>query len=249
MFKLWIKGFFLVCGLYHANAISSSLPDVISAIKPSIVGVATYQATRRPPTSLRGTGFVVGDGRSIITNNHVVNELLNKAKKEHLVILAGTGKNTKIIKAKLVKKDEIHDLALLRIETTLPQMRLASSGFIREGSSIAFTGFPIGAVLGLYPVTHRGIVSSITPSAIPSPSSGQLSVQKIKSLRNPTMVYQLDATAYPGNSGSPVFDDSTGEVVGVINKVLVKATKEDILSKPSGVTYAIPVKHVHELLR
>lgn len=249
MFKLWITGFFiLTSGMFQA-AMASSLPDVIMSIKPAIVGIGTYQATRRPPTSLRGTGFVIGDGRSIITNNHVIDELLDRAKKEHLVILAGTGRNTQVIKARLVKRDEVHDLALLQIDTILPVMELAGSDYVREGSSIAFTGFPIGAVLGLYPVTHQGIVSSVTPSAIPSPSAGQLSVKKIKSLRDPTLVYQLDATAYPGNSGSPVFDVSTGKVIGIINKVLVKTTKEDILSKPSGVTYAIPVKHVHDLLK
>ena len=32
----------------------------------------------------------------------------------------------------------------------------------REGTEIAFTGFPIGMALGLYPVTHRGIVSAIS---------------------------------------------------------------------------------------
>ncbi|MFN4063813.1 MAG: trypsin-like peptidase domain-containing protein, partial [Parazoarcus communis] len=61
-------------------------------------------------------------------------------------------------------------------------------------------------------------------------------------------VYQLDATAYPGNSGSPVFDPETGEVVGVINMVFVKGTKENILSDPSGISYAIPVEHLSNLL-
>jgi serine protease Do len=34
---------------------------------------------------------------------------------------------------------------------------------------------------------------------------------------------QLDATAYPGNSGGPVFDAASGQVLGVVNMVLVKA--------------------------
>ena len=36
-------------------------------------------------------------------------------------------------------------------------------------------------------------------------------------------VYQLDATAYPGNSGSPLLDADSGKVLGVINSVFVKA--------------------------
>jgi S1-C subfamily serine protease len=62
-------------------------------------------------------------------------------------------------------------------------------------------------------------------------------------------VFQLDATAYPGNSGSPLFDPATGEVVGIVNMVFVKGTKEAALAQPSGITYAIPSQHLLELLR
>jgi hypothetical protein len=37
-------------------------------------------------------------------------------------------------------------------------------------------------------------------------------------------------------------------VVGVINSVLVKGTKESALEKPSGITYAIPARFVKALL-
>jgi S1-C subfamily serine protease len=56
----------------------------------------------------------------------------------------------------------------------------------------------------------------------------------------------LDATAYPGNSGSPLYIPETGEVVGVINKVFVKESREAVLEKPSGITYAIPVRYVKQ---
>ncbi len=117
-----------------------------------------------------------------------------------------------------------------------------------EGSSIAFTGFPIGAVLGLYPVTHRGIISAVTPVVIPVDDAGQISIKMLKRMRDPYMVYQLDAVAYPGNSGSALYQADNGKVIGVINKVFVQETKESVISKPSGITYAIPVKYVHELL-
>jgi len=63
-----------------------------------------------------------------------------------------------------------------------------------------------------------------------------------------SLIYQLDAIAYPGNSGSPMYDPKSGEVIGVINKVLVKDTKESALSSPTGISYAIPVKYVHKLI-
>jgi S1-C subfamily serine protease len=70
----------------------------------------------------------------------------------------------------------------------------------------------------------------------------------LKKLRDPFMVYQLDATAYPGNSGSAMYDAKTGKVIGIINKVFIQESKEAVISKPSGITYAIPVKYLHELL-
>ena len=61
-------------------------------------------------------------------------------------------------------------------------------------------------------------------------------------------MYQLDATAYPGNSGSPLYDPETGVVIGVLNMVFVKSTKENVLSDPSGISYAIPVEYLQRLL-
>jgi len=45
-----------------------------------------------------------------------------------------------------------------------------------------------------------------------------------------------------------VYDPGTGEVLGVINSVLVKATKEAALENPSGITYAIPVRFLRALM-
>lgn len=62
-------------------------------------------------------------------------------------------------------------------------------------------------------------------------------------------VFQLDGTAYPGNSGSPVYDAATGEVIGIVNSVPVKATRESALTQPSGITYAIPAQGLKAVLR
>ena len=110
-------------------------------------------------------------------------------------------------------------------------------------------GFPIGGALGFSAVTHRGMISSITAIALPTANAQQLNARTIASLRSGSFdIFQLDATAYPGNSGGPMFDIETGQVLGVINMVFVKGTKESALTNPSGISYAIPSKFVAQLL-
>ena len=60
---------------------------------------------------------------------------------------------------------------------------------------------------------------------------------------------ELDGTAYPGNSGSPLYDPDDGTVYGIINSVFVQGTRENAISRPSGITYAIPGRYILEMLR
>lgn len=231
---------------------AGDLSSTIEIIKPSIVGIGTFQKTRSPSVNFMGTGFAVGDGSLIVTNAHVIPKIADIEGKESLiVIVARSGKEPEIRSAVGIAYDKEHDLALLKISgTALPAMDLGDAGTVREGQALAFTGFPIGMVLGFHPVTHRGTLSSITPVVLPARNSRQLDVKMIAQLqKSPFTVFQLDGTAYPGNSGSPVYDPETGVVYGVINMVLVKGLKESALSHPSGITYAIPVNHVRDLLR
>jgi len=238
----------LICFL-TAVTNAGDLADTVVLVKPSIVGVGTYLPTRAPQSQLYGTGFVVGDGYHVITNAHVVKLKLAIDKKEKLVVFAGTGKRVSQRDARVLVLDEAHDLALLRISgTKLPALTVTDSRQAREGQHYAFTGFPIGVILGLYPATHRGIISSITPIAAPMGDSRQLTPELIKRLKASYEIFQLDATAYPGNSGSPLYDEQTGQVIGVINSVFVKGTKEAAIENPSGISYAIPSRYVSALL-
>jgi S1-C subfamily serine protease len=79
-------------------------------------------------------------------------------------------------------------------------------------------------------------------------ASRQLNVTMLKKLETPYDVFQLDATAYPGNSGSPLYDIDSGKVIGIINKVFVQGSKENAISNPSGISYAIPSEHIKQLL-
>mgnify|MGYP000904109983 CR=1 FL=1 len=236
--------------LSFAAEVGAELPDIVDRVRPSVVAVGTYQATRSPPFVMRGTGFVVGDGRQVATNAHVLPDALDVAAGETLVIAIRAGNATAQPRAaKAVAVDRSHDLAVLRIDgQALPALTLHDAP-VREGQSIAFTGFPIGSVLGLTPVTHRGIVAAITPIVIPGASARQLNPRVIQQVRSGSFdVYQLDATAYPGNSGGPLYETTRGEVIGLINMVFVKESKESALSKPSGISFAIPVRFLRELL-
>ncbi len=218
---------------------------MIDRVRPSIVGIGTLQTSRVPEVALFGTGFVVGDGRHIITNAHVVEKTLQGDRWEDLSVFIGVGPRPQVRRARKTAVDSRHDLALLEIAgDPLPPLQLGPIALAREGTKLAFTGFPIGAVLGLYPVTHQAMVSAITPIVAPKDTGGQLTAEVIARLRHPFDVLQLDATAYPGNSGSPLFEQNSGKVVGVVNMVFVKETREDILAKPSGIAYAIPVRYV-----
>lgn len=229
----------------------AGLADVLPRIKPSIVAVGTYQRTRSPAFRFLGTGFVVGDGLQVATNAHVLPDLVADDQMETLAIAIPGDKQSTVRKAARLAQDKEHDLAVLRIDgAPLAALPLNDSAPVREGQSIAMTGFPIGSVLGLAPVTHRGIIAAITPIGIPQAHSQALDAKLIRRLaRDPFRVYQLDATTYPGSSGSPVFDPETGRVIGVVNMVFVKSTKEHILSDPSGISYAIPVEYLKALLK
>ena len=105
------------------------------------------------------------------------------------------------------------DLALLKIDgPPLPALKLAR---FRHGP-----GRPVRTVhrvsdraraRSAHPATHRGMIAAISPIAIPQGRSAELDAQVIRRLTSGAYpVFQLDATAYPGNSGSPVYDPESG---------------------------------------
>ncbi|MEN3158033.1 serine protease [Alkalimonas sp. NCh-2] len=218
-------------------------------MKPSVVAIAIHNPTASPRVNFIGTGFVVGNGKQVVTNYHVIGRTLDESRREEYVVISGSARDITMHRMVSRRNAPQYDLAIMEIEQALPALKLASDALQPEGSRIAFTGFPISSVLGIYPATHQGIISAVTPVAIPADNSRDLHIQALRQLREPYLVYQLDATAYPGNSGSPLLHQDTGEVIGVINMVHVKSTREAVLSDPSGISYAIPVQYVRQLLQ
>lgn len=252
---MFIRKFAFLTGLLGIALLSvpiaqgHSITEVVSKVRPSVVGVGLYDAMGAQTHQLRGSGFVFGDGSLVATNYHVIAKELDPQKVQYHIVFSGTGRKPKIHKAEIIASDPTHDLAILKLDSKLKPVRLADDGFIDDGTEILLTGFPIGAVLGLYPATHRGIVAATTPDVIPSANSSQLSINMLKRLEGQFMIYQLDITAYPGNSGSPVYDAQNGHVVGILNKVFIKESKETVLEKPSGISYAIPIDYLKKLVR
>lgn len=242
-----LGGFLLIC---YAQ-VGAGLPDTVARLKPSVVLVGSFKATDSPRFQLRGTGFIVGNGQLVVTNAHALPEEPTTPDAPRLVVPTRDGKGAWQVQAvKVLEIDDGWDLALLRMEVGAgPAVVVGDSSRIREGEELAFMGFPIGSFLGDSVVTHRATVSSIASAVLPSPTAQRLKGQAIRGLRNGTFeLFQLDVTAYPGNSGGPLFDPETGDLVGVMNLVLIKNTRESAMSQPSGIAYAIPARYVKELI-
>lgn len=233
------------------SAAASPLPETIEKIRPSVVGIGIYSPTQSPRVDFRGTGFVIADGKAVLTNSHVVTDMLDQEQRQRHVVLTGKPGDPQLRDAKLVGRMRDKDLALLSFEgKPLPALKLGNPKQLKIGSDVAYTGFPIGMIIGFYPVTHKAIISARTPLTLPARRSDELDANRISRLRRAEtpMVFQLDGTAYPGNSGSPVYDIASGEVYAVLNKVFVQGGREAAVEQPSGISYAIPIDLARPLL-
>ncbi|WP_091870375.1 S1 family peptidase [Massilia yuzhufengensis] len=230
---------------------AATLVETVARVKRSVVAVGTYMPTRSPALSFGGTGFVAGDGLTVITNSHVVPDVIDTERKEALGVLVATAEGVSFRPAVLEVRDREHDLARLRLSgAPLVPLSVGDAGQAAEGQALAFTGFPLGVVLGLHPVTHRAMLSAITPAVMPVRSAQGLNPRVISQLRGAGFkLFQLDATAYPGNSGSPLYDPETGVVMGIINMGMVKGGRENAITNPSGISYAVPAQHIHALMQ
>ncbi len=236
------------------GTMASGLPAVIARVRRSVVAVGYFQPTASPRFQFRGSGWVTGDGRLVVTNSHVLAEDGRIPEPgERLMVMVPSADGSRSAReprmANVMRREAATDLALLELEgRPLPALNLATEP-ATEGLEIALLGYPLGSVLGLSPVVHRGIVSSVVDITLPAPQAQALTARNAARLRSGAFeIYQLDAKAHPGNSGGPVIHAATGEVVGVINMVLIRAGRESSLSEPTGISYAIPAAQVRTLL-
>jgi S1-C subfamily serine protease len=159
-----------------------------------------------------GTGFWITADGWLVTNEHVVAS--SKTVELHLG-------DQKVIPARVVRTDEVNDLAILKADNTVPAAWLPVSRSEKEmtlGTMVFTIGFPDPIQQGLEPKYTDGKISS---------QSG---------LNDDKRFYQTSIPVQPGNSGGAMIDYSTGWVVGVMSMRLDRGSSGRITQ---SVSYAL----------
>lgn len=233
----------LAAALLPASAVAKQgLSETITRITPSVAAIAVFDPMRKPALRYLGTGFAVRDGHILVTNDHVV-AAADGAR------LVAVQKGRRMALSVLARQRD-SDLALLRLENERLTPLPLGDTTVSAGTDIAFTGYPVANLLGVFPVTHRGIVSGIKPAETPRANPRRLSGGEIRRIRGRIEILQLDATAFPGNSGSPLYLPETGTVIGIVSSLKSSGPDPaDSLRRPSGIAYAVPVRYLRTLLQ
>ncbi len=238
----------LASGNTTAQDYGTSLVESIKKVKPSIIAIGTFHPLSRPAVKFYGTGFVFSRNGYAITAEHVLNAINRNGNIDNLYVFFPDEENSKKVSAKVVTRNIKYDLSIIKLNGSgFNYLKLGDSSIIEEGQSVALCGYPYGPVFGLHPTTHTGIISNISPMAIPVQNMSLLSNKMITALKDPYTIFQLDCTAFPGNSGGPLFLPETGDVIGVLNSAFIKVTKEN-KQISTGISYAIPINYIKELI-
>ena len=184
---------------------SKTLParaaQVARQVWPSIVKIRTLDGEPPPPGLIsepgKGTGFVIKDDGSILTNHHVV------AGSERIVVTFADGMESPAV---IITAEPERDLAVLapaQVPDDLQPVVLAPGGQVVPGDLVVAVGFPYG----MGPSVTAGVVSGLDRTF------------RIPGAQPLTGLIQFDAAVNPGSSGGPLVNQS-GEVLGVVTALL-----------------------------
>ncbi len=164
-----------------------------------------------------GSGFFIDERGYIITNHHVISEVVDpKYEGYGKVYIKLAGNEDDKIPAKVIGWDKIHDLALLKTEIKPPYVfPLGSSSDLKPGDRV----YAIGSPLGLESTLTSGVVSSTN-----------------RRLFTTGTVLQIDAAVNSGNSGGPCIDVN-GNVQAVVFSGILQY---------QGLNFAIPVEYIKQ---
>ena len=169
-----------------------------------------------------GSGFVVGEDGTIVTNAHVVEGADS-------VTVRFDEKGDRI-DAKVRGRDPSSDLAVLQIDpkkVDLQPLPLGDSDQVNVGDPAVAIGNPFG----LSRTVTTGIVSA-KQRQIEAPNGFQIS-----------NVIQTDASINPGNSGGPLLD-AAGRVIGINSQIATGSGGGGSV----GIGFAVPVNTAKKLL-
>jgi S1-C subfamily serine protease len=185
-------------------------------------GVSESSVFGQEEGTATGSGFVVDEDGTILTNAHVVD-----GAEEVRVSFEEDGE---AIDAELKGVDPDTDLAVLKIDpdevedlTVLP---LGDSSELEVGDPVVAIGNPFG----LQRTVTTGIVSALQRQ-IDAPSGFSIS-----------NVIQTDASINPGNSGGPLLD-ARGRVIGINSQIATGGGQGSV-----GIGFAVPVNTAKDLL-
>jgi S1-C subfamily serine protease len=164
-----------------------------------------------------GTGVVIIDNGTILTNLHVV----SGAKKIRVTFFDGSESD-----AMVLSTQPENDLAVLRAKTIPDDLEAAtmrSTADLASGDHVLAVGFPFG----IGPSASAGVVSGLKRQ-FRSPDGQQML----------TNLIQFDAAANPGNSGGPLVT-MDGEVVGIVTAILNPNRQRVFI----GIGFAVPIEN------
>jgi putative serine protease PepD len=193
----------------------AGVADIYRRVSPGVVFVAAGSGS--------GSGFVIDDDGSIVTNDHVVGDAER--------VSVRFDEQGDPIDARVVGTDPSTDLALLKVdpddvEGGLAPLALSRSDDLQPGEP----AIAIGSPFGLQGTVTSGIVSALDRE-IESPNGFPISG-----------VVQTDAAINPGNSGGPLLDGD-GRVIGVNSQIATNGANAN-----SGVGFAVPIDTVKEVV-
>ena len=168
-----------------------------------------------------GSGFIVGDGKYVITNYHIV----QTAKK--IAVRNGTGM---VSEARISNFSKDYDLAILKLENPYPKKFAIDSKNFAEpkiGADVISIGFPGIGITFDQPTITQGIISKI--------------------FDDETGIMLTTAAINQGNSGGPIFN-LEGKLVGIsfatLDKLGILMTTGQI---PSDMGFAIKSNMIKEI--
>ena len=206
------------------GASAEALPDVVTAVRNSVVTITSQGFSSRGfsqiPSTGVGSGIVLTADGYILTNKHVV------AGSQALTVELADGEQ---FTATIVKQSTDKDLALIKIDAHgLTPAVIGDSAALQVGQTVVAIGSPLGTFTetvtkGILSATGRTITVQDEITGQPVTLTGLL---------------QTDAAINPGNSGGPLLDAS-GHVIGINTAVSTNA---------EGLGFAIPISDAASLI-